>query len=170
MIDVTTALRRLRTAIATDTHTLAAPEADRPMMLACCHWPGLPGLVGHSDGDVAAHAACDAVLQAGGIGDLGTIFGVGDPRWQEVSGATMLRHTAGLLAERGVTIINVAVQIIGNSPRIAPRRAEAEAAMSAALDAPVALSATTTDGLGFPGRGEGVAAVASALVLLPEGA
>jgi len=168
MTDVTAALRRLRTAIATDAHAYAPEHAARRMMLACCEWPGERGLVGHSDGDVAAHAACDALLQAGGLGDLGTVFGVGDPRWREVSGAAMLQHTAGLLAAAGVTVINVAVQVIGNSPRISPRRPEAESAMTTALGAPVTLAATTTDGMGFTGRGEGVTAVASALVVLPE--
>lgn len=158
-----------RTGIGTDAHAVSADE-HRPMMLACLHWPGVVGLEGHSDADVAAHAACDAVLSAAGMADLGTQIGTSDPRWKGASGAELLTEMAGRVRAEGWEIGNVAVQVVGAFPRVGPRRTEAEDAMSAALGAPVSLSATTTDGLGFTGRREGVAAVATALVARATGA
>jgi 2-C-methyl-D-erythritol 2,4-cyclodiphosphate synthase len=151
----------MRTGIGVDVHAI---EVGRPCWLAGLLWPDVDGCGGHSDGDVAAHAACDALLSAAGLGDLGSVFGVDDPRWANASGLTLLGEVAARVAAAGSVISNVAVQVIGNAPKIGPRRAEAEAALSRAAGAPVSVSATTSDGLGLSGRGEGIAAIAVALV------
>lgn len=155
-----------RTGIGVDVHAYAAdPSPDAVLHLAGLSWPGERPLAGHSDADVAAHAAADALLSAAGLGDLGSNFGTSEPQWAGAAGATLLAEAARRVRDAGFTIGNVAVQVIGNRPKVGQRRAEAEAALSAAVGAPVSVSATTTDGLGLTGRGEGVAAVATALVV-----
>jgi 2-C-methyl-D-erythritol 2,4-cyclodiphosphate synthase len=163
VVPLTSALDAMpRIGIGVDVHPFAE---GRALHVACLTWPGEPGLAGHSDGDVVAHAACDALLSAAGLGDLGSQYGTTDPQWAGASGASLLAETARRLSADGWAIGNIAVQLIGERPRLGERRAEAETALTRAAGAAVSLSATTTDGLGLTGRGEGLAAIATALIV-----
>ncbi len=152
-----------RTGIGIDVHAFASEPA--PLWLAGLLWEGERGLSGHSDGDAVAHAAADSLFSAAGVGDLGTHFGTDRPEYRGASGVRLLSEAARIVRAAGFEIGNIAIQFIGNRPKFSPRRREAEAVLSAAAGAPVSVSATTSDALGFTGRGEGITAVATALVV-----
>lgn len=151
----------VRTGVGIDVHAI---DTAVPLWLGGLHWPDEPGLAGHSDGDAVSHALCDALLSAAGLGDIGSRFGTADPRFEGTHGDVFITATVALLAAEGFEIGNVAVQIMANRPKLSPRRALIEARLSGLVGAPVTVSATTTDGLGFAGRGEGVAVIATALI------
>jgi 2-C-methyl-D-erythritol 4-phosphate cytidylyltransferase/2-C-methyl-D-erythritol 2,4-cyclodiphosphate synthase len=157
--------KQLRVGIGVDAHAFSK-DKDRKLALAGLIWPDEIGLDGHSDGDVAAHAICDAILSAAGLGDLGSNFGVADSKYKGATGEQMLKESLEMVKAAGFEIENVAVQIVGNRPKIAPKRAQAISALSRALSgAKVSLAATSTDGLGFTGEGKGLSALATALLI-----
>lgn len=154
----------LRTGVGVDAHKFAS---DGICKLAGLEWPDAKRLDGHSDGDAAVHALCDAVLSAAGLGDVGEVFGIDKLEWKGASGLKMIEHLRALVEGKSIKINNVSIQIIGNAPKISKRRDEAQQVLSNALGAPVTIGATTTDTMGFTGRGEGVFVIANALVQLP---
>lgn len=154
-----------RVGLGTDVH---AYDPDRPCWVAGLLWDGTPGLAGHSDGDVAAHAACDALFAAAGLGDLGSNFGTDRPEWSGAAGVALLAEAATRVRAAGFHIGNIAIQVIGVAPRVGRRRDEAQAALSAAAGATVTVAGTTTDALGFTGRGEGLAAIAVAMIIASQ--
>ena len=152
---------RIRVGTGTDVHAF---DDENELRLAGLTWPGERGLSGHSDGDVISHAIVDALLGAAGLGDIGGMFGTADPRFEGAAGTVFIAGAIERLAEAGWRPVNVSVQVLGNRPKVGPRREEAERVLSEAVGAPVSLAATTTDALGFTGRGEGIAATATALI------
>jgi len=150
-----------RIGVGVDVHPF---ENGRELFVAGLFWPNETGLAGHSDGDVVAHACADALLSAANLGDLGSNFGTDKPEYKNASGIKIISSAAKIVKDAGWKIENVAVQFIGNKPKIGSKRIEAEKVLSEAIGAPVSLGATTTDGLGLTGRGEGLAAIAQALI------
>ena len=157
-----------RTGIGTDVHKFS-DDLNKPLFLGTVLWPGEVGLEGHSDGDALAHAVVDALLAAAGLGDIGSNFGVDKPEYAGANGSVFIKETLRLLSDSGWKVVNVSVQLIGNKPKLSPRREEVESALSALVGAPVSVGATTTDGLGFLGSSEGVGAVATALIESSKG-
>ena len=157
-------ISKLRTGVGIDAHQFGN---SGPCSLAGLQWDDAPRLVGHSDGDAAVHALCDAVLSACQLGDIGTLFGVDKPEMAGESGVAMIEKLRDFVTSKGFVINNVSLQIVGNKPKITPRRDEAQRVLSDALGAPVSVAATTSDQMGFTGRGEGIYVIANALVQSP---
>jgi len=157
-----------RTGIGVDVHRFSS-DPSKKLYLGTIEWPGVPGLDGHSDGDAVSHAIVDALLSAAGLGDIGSNFGVDRPEFSGANGSVFLTETVRMVREAGFEVVNVSVQLIGNRPKVSTKRTEAEKALTDLVGAPVTLGATTTDGLGFLGNDEGVAAVASVLIIGAEG-
>ena len=157
-------ISKLRTGVGVDAHKFGD---NGPCSLAGLQWPETPRLLGHSDGDAAAHALCDAVLSACQLGDVGTFFGIDKPEMAGASGLSMISELRDFVSAQGFVINNVSLQIVGNQPKITARRDEAQKVLSDALGAPVSVAATTSDEMGFTGRGEGIYVIANALVLAP---
>ena len=157
-------ISKLRTGVGVDAHQFGETG---PCALAGLQWSDAPHLVGHSDGDAAVHALCDAVLSACQLGDIGTFFGVDTPEMAGASGIALIEKLRDFVTAKGFVINNVSLQIVGNQPKITSRRDEAQKVLSAALGAPVSVSATTSDQMGFTGRGEGIYVIANALVIAP---
>lgn len=154
----------LRTGVGVDAHQFGD---SGPCALAGLLWANTPRLLGHSDGDAAAHALCDAILSACQLGDVGSFFGIDKPEMADISGVAMIVKLRDYVASKGFVINNVALQIVGNQPKINSRREEAQQILSEALGAPVSVAATTSDQMGFTGRGEGIYVIANALVQIP---
>lgn len=157
-----------RTGIGVDVHRFSTDQSKK-LFLGTIEWPDYPALEGHSDGDAVSHALVDALLSAAGLGDIGSNFGVDRPEFAGANGSVFLTETVRMVHEAGYDIVNASVQIVGNRPKVSGRRAEVEAALTKLVGAAVTLGATTTDGLGFLGNDEGVAAVASVLIIKAEG-
>ena len=157
-------ISKLRTGVGVDAHKFGD---SGPCSLAGLQWDDAPALVGHSDGDAAVHALCDAVLSACQLGDVGTFFGVDTPEMAGATGVAMIAQLREFVTEQGFVINNVSLQIVGNKPKITSRRDEAQKVLSDALGAPVSVAAITSDQMGFTGRGEGIYVIANALVQIP---
>jgi 2-C-methyl-D-erythritol 2,4-cyclodiphosphate synthase len=157
-------MSEIRVGIGVDAHALSAGAR---LVLAGVEFPGEPGLVGHSDGDVLSHALVDAILGAAGLGDIGELFPSGDPRWEGATSLGFLEHAVGVVRQAGWELVNADCVLVGERPRIAGRRDEMRRVLAETLGVEperVTVRATTTDGLGFTGRGEGLAAHAVALL------
>jgi len=150
----------LRVGIGVDAHAFADGV---PLVLGGVRFDSPRGLAGHSDGDVVTHALIDAVLGAAGLGDIGSLFPSDSSTPEGVSSLNLLRDALVQVHEAGYTVVNADCVLIGEEPRIAARRGELERTLTEHTGAPVSVRATTTDGLGFTGRGEGLAAQAVAL-------